>query len=213
MRPDGEVSKTMTDNQHAIGLPSIIQGIDLSLNDYKIIAGGLKRRLTLTQISREIDKSDNFLGGFLRRPEPKYDEFRAWMLSMMTELNHPCLTRRIINDISRRKTEFNDEQAKKQEEVSLLLSQGVLNLTLDHSDQQSAKQDEIQVLKDELTKHKASFALMMSELEDARSRLDEAYGVLADTLHKIDYSINNLKSFHAQHESLEDKIKVWSQQQ
>jgi hypothetical protein len=36
---------------------------------------------------------------------------------------------------------------------------------------------------------------------------------LGDTLHKIDYSINNLRSFHEQHESLEDKIKVWSQHQ
>jgi len=140
-------------------------------------------------------------------------EHREHLISMMKELNHPCLTRRIINDISRRKAEFNDEQAKKQEEVNQLLSQGMLNLTIDHIGQQSTKLDEIRILKDELTKHKAGYALMMSELEDARSRLDEVYGALGDTLHKIDYSINNLRSFHEQHESLEDKIKVGSQHQ
>ena len=200
----------MTETQN---LPNIIQGVDLSLDDYRLIHSGLKRRISLTHISREIEKSDNFLGGFLRRPEPKYDEFRTWMLSMMKELNHPCLTRRIINDISRRKAEFNDEQAKKQEEVNQLLSQGMLNLTIDHIGQQSTKLDEIRILKDELTRHKVGYALMMSELEDARSRLDEVYGALGDTLHKIDYSINNLRSFQEEYESLEDKIKVGSQHQ
>jgi hypothetical protein len=72
-------------------LPSLIDDVDLSLNDFKDIRDGILADMSLTDISKIIGKSETYLSGLLGRNHPKYDEFKRWILPIMKRVCHQSL--------------------------------------------------------------------------------------------------------------------------